>query len=111
MATKLGAHNTIPSFVALNGPVREARFINQRDGTPDGGVHDLFVITGRVDAPGCRIAQENFDNLANISFRIPSPVFGVGPYAEASITFANILMWTLGGSEPRDCRGAHGKPS
>ena len=52
--------NTIPSFLAPNGPVREVRFVRNPDGTPDGGVHALFVITGRGDAQGCNITQPNF---------------------------------------------------
>jgi hypothetical protein len=47
-----GATNVIPSFVTANGPIREARFVLNPDGTPDGGVHDLFSIQGRSDAPG-----------------------------------------------------------
>ena len=46
-----GAKNTIPWFIAQNGPVREARFKRGSNGTADGGVHALFVITGRSDAP------------------------------------------------------------
>src|SRR5579883_981380 len=45
------SHNQIPPFIRLNGPVREVRFIRKPNGAPDGGVHDLFVITGRSDAP------------------------------------------------------------
>jgi hypothetical protein len=45
-----GATNQMPWFIAPNGPIREARFV-QSNGAPDGGVHDLFVITGRTDAP------------------------------------------------------------
>ena len=52
-ATKNGATNTVPSFITRNGPVREARFVRNADGTPDGGVHALFTIAGRSDAPGC----------------------------------------------------------
>jgi CxxC motif-containing protein (DUF1111 family) len=83
MATKMGARNDVPFFVALNGPVREARFKFQPDGvTRDGGVHNLFVITGRADTPfGCYIFQENFDVQAardNVIFRIPTPTFGLG---------------------------------
>ena len=51
------------------------------DGTPDGGVHDLFTIAGRADAPGCKLAQPDFEQeLArrNVIFRIPTPVFGAG---------------------------------
>src|ERR1700739_3821060 len=81
VATKQGAANTVPFFVTLNGPVREARFVRNADGTPDGGVHDLFTITGRSDAPGCTIAQPDFNAAAarnNLIFRIPTPVFGAG---------------------------------
>jgi CxxC motif-containing protein (DUF1111 family) len=69
--------NTLPSFIQANGPVREARFIKNSNG--DGGVHDLFVIAGRSDAPpGCSITQENYSNTGNISMRIPTPTFGLG---------------------------------
>jgi CxxC motif-containing protein (DUF1111 family) len=81
VATLDGAQNTVPSFITLHGPVREARFITNPDGTPDGGVHDLFVITGRKDAPGCSIAQPNYEQALqqnNIIFRIPTPLFGLG---------------------------------
>ena len=76
-----GAKNVVPSFIKVNGPVREARFVRNPDGTPDGGVHDLFVITGRTDAPGCHIAQPNFaaeQAKDNVIFRIPTPTFGLG---------------------------------
>ena len=80
-ATAQGAKNTLPSIITANGPVREARFVSNPDGTPDGGVHDLFVISGRSDAPGCNIQQPNFAaELArgNVIFRIPTPTFGLG---------------------------------
>jgi hypothetical protein len=80
-ATTQGANNTLPSFITANGPVREARFVSNPDGTPDGGVHDLFVISGRSGAPGCNIQQPNFAaELArgNVIFRIPTPTFGLG---------------------------------
>ena len=61
MAVMHGANNRVPSFISAAGPIREARFKTNPDGTPDGGVHDLFVITGRSDAPsGCRMAQTEF---------------------------------------------------
>lgn len=81
VATKAGAKNTIPSFITLDGPVREVRFINGPTGAADGGVHDLFTITGRSDAPGCTIAQPNFASQMaanNAIFRIPTPLFGSG---------------------------------
>ena len=77
-----GAANTLPSFISVDGPVREVRFKRNPDGTPDGGVHDLFVITGRTDAPsGCKLSQTDFASqvsAGNVSFRIPTPVFGGG---------------------------------
>src|SRR5713101_1884751 len=74
-------NNTIPSFITANGPIREVRFVNNPNGTPDGGVHDLFVITGRSDAQGCNISQPNFAAALagrNVIFRIPTPTFGLG---------------------------------
>ena len=100
LATLDGAQNTVPSFITPSGPVREARFINvappastndqqnthsnaqqATQNQLDGGVHDLYVISGRSDASGCSIAQPDFaGQLAanNVIFRIPTPVFGDG---------------------------------
>lgn len=81
MAKLRGAENSVPSFLTSNGPVCVARFIRNPDGSPDGGVHDLFVITGRMDAPGCKIAQPDFTQAMrrnNIALRIPTPLFGLG---------------------------------
>ena len=80
-ANRYGAMNVVPSFITADGPVREVRFVRKPDGTPDGGVHTLFVVTGRADATGCDIEQEDFETqLArhNVVFRIPTPVFGAG---------------------------------
>jgi CxxC motif-containing protein (DUF1111 family) len=82
-----GALNTLPSFITADGPVREVRFPfvvganNAVTSTPDGGVHDVFTIAGRTDASGCRMAQPNFTQAAqlnNMIFRIPTPTFGAG---------------------------------
>src|SRR5882672_2707884 len=81
-----GGTDKVPSFIAANGPVREARFVKNSDGTADGGVHALFTITGRTGAnvspPGpCVLAQPDFAtqiNNHNVIFRIPTPVFGAG---------------------------------
>src|SRR5690606_27828209 len=70
MANAMGARNNMPSFIKPDGPALEVRFKNKPDGTPDGGVHNLFVITGRLDARGCRMPQEDFSNTDNLSFRI-----------------------------------------
>jgi CxxC motif-containing protein (DUF1111 family) len=73
------SRNQLPPFIRANGPVREVRFIKNPNGTADGGVHDLFVITGRNDNPqGCNITQEDFSDADNISMRIPTPTYGLG---------------------------------
>jgi CxxC motif-containing protein (DUF1111 family) len=62
-------------FIRANGPVREARFKS------DGGVHDLFTIAGRTDAPGCTLAQPDIagaNSAGNLIARIPTPTFGGG---------------------------------
>ena len=81
VATLEHARNVVPPFITLSGPVREARFVRNPDGTPDGQVHELYVISGRPDAPGCNIQQENFAAALaanNVIFRIPTPTFGLG---------------------------------
>ena len=81
VATKANARNVVPFFIRIDGPVREARFKFKPDGTRDGGVHALFTITGRDDAPGCFLAQPDFTTAAaqnNLVFRIPTPTFGAG---------------------------------
>jgi CxxC motif-containing protein (DUF1111 family) len=61
-------------IISPNGPVREVRF------KQDGGVHDLFTITGLEGTPAnCQLAQPSFGaNLADLRFRIPTPLFGLG---------------------------------
>jgi len=81
LATLDNATNAVPPFITPSSPVREARFIKNSNGTLDGGVHGLYTIAGRSDAPGCNLGQPDFataisDN--NIIFRIPTPVFGLG---------------------------------
>ncbi len=81
LATLHGASNNVPSFITANGPMLEARFVRNPNGTPDGGVHDLYTIQGRSDASGCTLAQPDFDTAVaqgNVIFRIPTPLFGLG---------------------------------
>src|SRR5260370_34799127 len=79
--------NPGPLFIPQFGPIREARFVRKPDGTPDGGVHQLFPIVGSaVDPtiPDCTAAvlpQPDFESQVsnhNISFRIPLQMFGLG---------------------------------
>jgi len=81
LATLDSATNTVPSFITTTGPVLEARFIKTTTGALDGGVHDLYTITGRTDAVGCSLAQPDFPTALstnNVIFRTPTPLFGLG---------------------------------
>jgi len=83
-----GRTNTIPSFITANGPTREVRFpffFNSNGSanlnSPNGGVEDLFTVSGRPDAGSCNLAQPAFaaaQAANNIIFRIPTPTFGSG---------------------------------
>ena len=94
-----GSTNTIPYFVQANGPVREARFPfffnqfgNPNPNAPNGGVEDLFTVSGRADAGACSLQQPGFNAARaanNIIFRIPTPTFGAG--LMANIDDATLL--------------------
>jgi CxxC motif-containing protein (DUF1111 family) len=83
-----GADNTIPTFITVHGPTREARFpyFFDADGSPDpnkpnGGVEDLFTVSGLAGASSCSLQQPGFAGALatnDIIFRIPTPVFGAG---------------------------------
>jgi CxxC motif-containing protein (DUF1111 family) len=81
---RFGKRNRVPSFISQFGPIREARFKFNPDGTPDGGVHQLYVTTGITNDPlntGCAATQPDFaTELArnNVSFRIPLQLLGLG---------------------------------
>jgi CxxC motif-containing protein (DUF1111 family) len=112
VAKKEGANNDIPAFVQRDGPIREARFKFKPDGTPDGGVHALFTITGRSDAPGCSISQPDFRTAAaqnDLIFRIPTPTFGAG-LIEA-IDDDTILANMQANSSTKQSLGIRGRPN
>jgi CxxC motif-containing protein (DUF1111 family) len=75
-------NNILPSFITRDGPTREARFIRTNPGNiTDGGVHDLFTISGMKGSEGCVLQQPEFAaelSRKNVIFRIPTPVFGAG---------------------------------
>ena len=81
-------NDAVPSFITATGPTREARFpfFFNANGTvntsaPNGGVEDLFTVSGRPDAGTCSLAQPPFAQAVaanNIIFRIPTPLFGAG---------------------------------
>jgi CxxC motif-containing protein (DUF1111 family) len=81
IAHRLGGTNSVPSFELPDGPFREVRFKFNPDLSRDGGVHSLFTLQGRSDAPGCTLAQPDFTAAVrgqNIAFRIPLQLFGLG---------------------------------
>jgi CxxC motif-containing protein (DUF1111 family) len=78
VATKEGATNKVPFFITLDGPIRRA-FVRSQSGPPVNDDLHLYTITGRSDAPGCVLAQPDFDALApRLSFHIPLPLYGDG---------------------------------
>jgi CxxC motif-containing protein (DUF1111 family) len=116
VATDHGARNYVPSFIQPDGPVREARFKYNRDGTRDGGVHALFVISGRNDGTGdasdCRIVQDDFEGelrRGNVIFRIPTPVFGAGLIEQ--ISDKAILANRDASASAKSALGIGGRPN
>jgi CxxC motif-containing protein (DUF1111 family) len=120
-----GTNNKVPSFITSDGPVREARFKNAMNASGqivspvqrDGGVHQLFTIAGRTDAQGCGtstspIAQPPLEAAVrqnNVSFRIPTPVFGAG-LIEA-ISDSTILQSFTSTGALRSSMGIGGRPN
>jgi CxxC motif-containing protein (DUF1111 family) len=90
IAHRKGAQNSVPSFLTRYGPIREVRFARRPDGSPDGGVHQLFTVVGRSDVapPGvvdnCTreiLPQPDFEGefrRGNLRFRIPLQLYGLG---------------------------------
>jgi CxxC motif-containing protein (DUF1111 family) len=114
-----GARNIVPSFITAAGPVREMRlkYFQNPNGTlnfgaPDGGVHDLFSVTGRADAPTCNLAQPDFAKelmLGNAVFRIPLPLFGDGLIE--NIDDATILANQAANATEKTALGISGLPN
>ncbi len=104
--------NVMPSFITRDGPIREARFQYNADGSRDGSVHNLFVITGHPDADGCNIRQEDFETQIrdkNIIFRIPSPTFGAGLIEQ--IPDSTIMANQNADSSRKEALGISGRPN
>ena len=109
VAAKQGATNALPFFVAMNGPILHA-FTKDRSSTGHGGTH-LFTVTGRSDAPGCVLAQPDFDALAaadNLVLHMPLPLYGAG-LIEA-IPAATIVANLDSDSAAKQALGISGHP-
>jgi len=81
---RYGRQNVVPSFEHRFGPVREVRFKYKPDGTPDGGVHQLWTVRGSTNdgtIPNCSLTQPDFEKeykRGNLAFRIPLQMTGLG---------------------------------
>jgi hypothetical protein len=81
---RFGKQNVVPSFEQQYGAIREVRFKFNSDGTRDGSVHQLWVVTGITKDPtltSCTLTQPDFagqSSVNNLSFRIPLQMFGLG---------------------------------
>jgi hypothetical protein len=116
-----GAKNAVPSFIQQFGPIREVRFAKKPNGTPDGGVHQLFSVLGRSDVfpagqPDTCSAEAlpptdfetQFKN-GNLRFRIPLQLFGLGILD--GIQDREILARHNASAEIREQLGIHGMPN
>jgi hypothetical protein len=116
-----GAKNSVPSFIQQFGPIREVRFAKKPNGTPDGGVHQLFSVLGRSDVfpsgqPNTCTAEAlpptdfetQFKN-SNLRFRIPLQLFGLGILD--SIQDREILARHNASAEVREELGIYGMPN
>ncbi len=81
---RYGRQNAVPKFEHQYGPIREVRFKRKPDGTPDGGVHQLWTVRGSTNdstIPNCALTQPDFaaeEKAGNLAFRIPLQMLGLG---------------------------------
>jgi CxxC motif-containing protein (DUF1111 family) len=116
-----GAKNDVPSFIERFGPIREVRFARKPDGTPDGGVHQLFTVLGRSDVfpagqPNTCTAEalppidfEKEHKNGNTRFRIPLQLFGLGIFD--GIQDREILARHQATAAAREELGIQGMPN
>jgi CxxC motif-containing protein (DUF1111 family) len=112
---RFGKKNVVPVFEQQYGPIREVRFKYKPDGTRDGGVHQLWVVTGITtdpSIPNCSIVQPDFAsqlNAGNLSFRIPLQMLGLGLID--SIQDREILSHFAATASQRAALGVAGHPN
>jgi hypothetical protein len=112
---RFGKQNMVPSFEQQYGPIREVRFKYKPDGTRDGGVHQLWVVTGINNDPTikhCSIVQPDFSTelaKGNLSFRIPLQMLGLGLIE--SIQDREILAHQTATANQRAALGVAGHPN
>jgi hypothetical protein len=116
-----GGMNSVPSFIEQYGPIREVRFARKPNGTPDGGVHQLFTVVGRSDvfpsgqSSTCTAEalpptdfEKEYKN-GNLRFRIPLQLYGLGILD--GIQDREILARHKATEAAREELGIHGMPN
>jgi hypothetical protein len=112
---RFGKQNVVPVFEQQFGPIREVRFKYKPDGTRDGGVHQLWVVTGITTDPtltSCSLTQPDFASqlkAGNLSFRIPLQMLGLGLID--SIQDREILSHFNATASQRAALGINGHPN
>jgi len=124
---RFGKKNVVPSFQTQYGPIREVRFKFQIDGAgnilrdsagnpiPDGGVHQLWVVSGIKTDPTirqCALIQPDFEQQVrnnNVAFRIPLQMLGLGLID--SIQDREILARQAATAPQRAALGIGGRPN
>jgi CxxC motif-containing protein (DUF1111 family) len=112
---RYGRQNKVPSFEKQFGPIREVRFKHKPDGTPDGGVHQLWTVRGSTNdstIPNCALTQPDFEKeykAGNLAFRIPLQMTGLG--LMESIQDREILAQHDATAELRGPLGITGHPN
>ncbi len=118
MAKAHGAHNAIPDFLKPDGPIVAVRSKAKVGSTEAGEVLPLFTVNGRTDAYTCAVEPPDFSDTANLSIRIPTPVFGSGLIdnipdavilANRAAQAARKIRLRIGGEPNMDSAGALGK--
>jgi len=108
-----GGTDTVPPFITANGPVRETRYVQNADGSPDGGVHAIFTINGRTgSSTDCNMKQPDYaTQLAanNVIFRIPTPTFGAGLIE--NIPDSAIIANATSNAPTKTSLGIRGRPN
>src|SRR5258706_2133649 len=109
MAKAHGARKAFPDFVKPDGPVLAVRPKTRAGSAEADGVLPLFTVSGRTDAFDWSVEQPDFTDTANLSFRIPTPLFGAGLIDNISDA---VIRANLTASASRKLRlGIRGEPN
>src|SRR5438105_3906396 len=89
-AARMAPYSTIPSFLSVNGPIREVRFVRSPTGALDGGVKAIVTNTGRPGAAStCASTPARFSYGPNMVIRIATPACSAGLIENTTCTSLN----------------------